>query len=655
MKSPRTEVKAAILCAVGVMKNSPRKAVKTAILCALGVVFFLAGSELDASQLRRGLAASSLLAFNNDVVYLDEAALDNIKATYEGAHAHLEWSPKSLSSINLAENDLLKRFQALPLLATVDRRPLIVRKQMRKDEKGAQLSQNGKLLGCALSATTFVSNLEEQRLKHGHDMKATCDVCFQFSNREDMHNFVPGVGYEPLQHGQQSVATKCFWGKTSVTARFADWQKHDERFRGFGYPYTVDCVLQNGIKELTCREISALQKNIEERDDVQSIDFRTTFELDSWFGISKQFFVKTKWPWRAVMSHDDDRSKIAANLSNAWDDVNSAFVPKNAEELKLAHVEGPGYDKTDYQEAVSLRSMTESAESTGGLHPRLVANLFHLMRNAPGSTHIMAVVDGQLNRTYSRLLDLLATKISALYPTYGEIVFDSMSDMRKMDLIPIDKMGNGANGLPVDDMTLMELLRLRGMKIHVVPITTPSLAFEKSVCGGQYSFTPYLAARFAADYQVMMFIDGDTAIVEGGTQALQSILYDRFFSKNSTKCAGHRLRLVEQFVKPENDSSERVVQCAHDLASNPKKWEFAMKNCQLKEGHIVARTDSIYAFSVHHPDTIDGYLPAGVENCITHTGQVNDRYFLKASELVQLHLRNRERKPECACFENAPK
>jgi len=353
------------------------------------------------------------------------------------------------------------------------------------------------------------------------------------------------------------------------------------------------------------------------------------------------------------MSHDDDRSKIAANLPNAWNDVNSAFVPMNAEELKLAHVEGPGYDKTKFQESLSLTSMTQSMKSTGGLHSRLVANLFHLIRNAPGSTHIMAVVDGQLNRTYSRLLGLLDTKISDLYPKYGAIVFDSVSDMRNMNLIPIDKMGNGKHIWPVD-MTLMDLLRLRGVKIHVVPITTPSMVFEKSVCGGQYSFAPYLAARFAADYQVMMFIDGDTAMVEKGAQTIQSTLYDRFFSKNSSKCAGHRLRLIEQFVKPEDETIDRVLQCAHDLTSNPKKWEFAMKNCHLKEGHIVARTDSIYAFSVHHPDTLSEYLPEGVEDCITPGNKETDRYFLKESEFVQLHLRDRERKPECACFGNAP-
>jgi len=201
------------------------------------------------------------------------------------------------------------------------------------------------------------------------------------------------------------------------------------------------------------------------------------------------------------------------------------------------------------------------------------------------------------------------------------------------------------------DMTLMELLRKRKINIKVVPIITPSIAFEKSVCGGQYPFAPYLAARYAADYQVIMFIDGDTAMVEK-SETLQSILYDRFFSKKSSKCAGHRLRLIEQYVPPKYDSTEQVLQCTADLALNPAKWNYAMENCHLKEGHIVARADSIYAFSVHHPDTLPGYVPKGVEDCITPGNKENNRYFLKENEFIQLHLRDRERKPECTCFLN---
>jgi len=594
---------------------------------------------------------------SNDVFIFDHAAMQNIQETYKGAHSHLEWSPKALEAV-VPTDDLNGQFQVMPLLATIDRRPIIVRKQLADDQLGGEkkpaLAQGGKLMGCAISATTHLSNLDSQHTKHYQEYTPTCDVCFQFSNREDMNNFIPGVGYEPLKPGQESIATKCVGGKASVTARFADWQRGDVRFKGFGYPWTVDCMLPNGLHELTCREISRMQKEIETMDGLQNISISTKFVLDGWFGIwSRQFWVHSSWPWTAVMTHDDDRSLIAEQLSQSWDDVKSGYVPNSAQELSLLHVEGPGYDKTEFEGRLSLRSMTIDKESKGGLHFRFVANLFHLMRNAPGSTHMMAVVDGQVKRTYDEVLKLLNTKVEDLYPTYGSVVFgaDTIEKLQDGTLIPLSKMKEKKKFAAKLDLTLMELLRIRKIKIHMVPITTPSMAFERNVCGGQYSFAPYLAARFAADYHVMMFIDGDTAMVES-SDTLQTVLYNRFFSKQSTKCAGHRLRLIEQYVKPENESIQKVLQCTQDLSSDRVKWKYAMENCHLKEGHVVARSDSIYAFSVHHPDTLPDYLPTGVEDCITPGNEETDRYFLKESEFVQLHLRNRERKPECTCFVN---
>jgi hypothetical protein len=150
-----------------------------------------------------------------------------------------------------------------------------------------------------------------------------------------------------------------------------------------------------------------------------------------------------------------------------------------------------------------------------------------------------------------------------------------------------------------------------------------------------------------------MYVDGDTAMIEGNNKrTLNEIIYDRFFGQNSSKCAGHRMRLIEQYVKPEYNNIEKVLQCTQNLALDKKKWQYALKNCHLKEGHIVARTDSVYAFSVHHPDTLANYLPEGVEDCITRGKTVTPRYFLGEDEFVQLHLRNRERKAECACFLN---
>merc|ERR1712115_9998 len=114
--------------------------------------------------------------------------------------------------------------------------------------------------------------------------------------------------------------------------------------------------------------------------------------------------------------------------------------------------------------------------------------------------------------------------------------------MKKWNRIPIsDIKKEPVHG---NDMTFMELLHIRGIKILLVPVVTPAYAFSHSVCADQYSFTPYLAARYASDYNVMIYADGDAVIIEtNGT--LQEILYRRFFSNESTKCVGHRFSLVE--------------------------------------------------------------------------------------------------------------
>jgi hypothetical protein len=604
---------------------------------------------------------------SNDVLKFDEHVLANVRETYRGARSFTAWAPNADPVGDIGQ------FQTIPLLATVDRRPIIVRKQLIGDKKNRlNLAANGKLLGCAMTGATFISDLELLELEH---YAPTCDVCFQFSNHEDMANFVPSLGYEALKPGLQSTSTKCFEGEATVEARFAAWQRGDRRFKGYGYQWHVDCALPNGIQELTCREISRMQNEIDLLDDVQKIYFKTKFSLDGWFrqpdsnndeaSHKRRFSIGTEWPWTAVMSHDDDRSAIANGLSASWNDIDSKFVPSSHHEMSLAHVEGPGYDQSEDGGHVSLKSMNADKLSKGGIHPRLASNLFHLIRNAPGSTHMVAVVDGQAQRSYKEMLTLLNTNISDLFKMYGNRVFGNVGALNDKDLIPISSMNPMDDNSSQPSMTLLELLRIRNIKIHMVPIITPPLVFEKTVRGGQYTFAPYLAARYSADYQVIMFVDGDTAMVESSNKrTLNEILYDRFFGRKSSKCAGHRMRLIEQYVKPEYNNNEAVLQCTQNLALDKENWQYALKNCHLKEGHIVARTDSVYAFSVHHPDTLVDYLPEGVEDCIpqstfedqkamledSNTYESVSRYYLGEDEFVQLHLRDRERKAECACF-----
>ena len=70
------------------------------------------------------------------------------------------------------------------------------------------------------------------------------------------------------------------------------------------------------------------------------------------------------------------------------------FVPSSAKKLKMAHVIGPVYKLGKFGGKMSLQSMDHNSDSDGGVHFRFLANLFHLIRNAPNSVHITAVVDG---------------------------------------------------------------------------------------------------------------------------------------------------------------------------------------------------------------------------------------------------------------------
>jgi len=587
----------------------------------------------------------------SDVVYLDKDAMENVKHTFEGGHSWLEWHPDSFGDVKL--KDRLDQFQTSPLLATVDRRPLTAKAQMHWDKHG--LHNDGELLGCAVTATTFLSKLEMIHHQTMMNYEPICNVCVQFSNRFDMKNFIPGVGYEPLKLDQHRSATKCFQGKARLTARFVEWQKYDDRFYDFGYPYTIDCTLRNGIKELTCQEITTLSNSIGANDSLQKVYLETKFTLDGYFSddYAKLFDIYTRWPWSALQSHDDDRSHIAQSFPKSWDDTSSKFVPSSAEELRIAHVVGPLYDMSELDGSIALKSMIVDTESKGGVHFRFLTTLFHQIRHSPDSTLMMAVVDGQIHRTYEYLTEVLNTKISVLYPKYGNMLISNYKKLANKEYIPIEDIETIDDSYDMD-LTLYEVLGLRGIRLHVLPLTTTSVAFEKNVCGVQYAFAPYLAARFAADYQIMTYSDGDTAFIEHDYRTLQHIFYDRFFSIESKKCVGHRFKLIEQYVKPEYTSVDNVLKCVEDLASNEEKWKYAVKNCDLKEGHIVTRTDSIQAFSVHHPDTFKTYLPPGLNDCVVHR-DTGDGYFITADSVAQIHLRDRVRKVECACFINEDK
>jgi len=600
--------------------------------------------------------------FIDDVVSLDYSVYKNVKATLKGAYSQIHWDVHSIGTIGLQDN--LQKFQVVPLMATVDRRPLTARMQMMTDSHN--LSYHGHRLGCAFTSSTFVSNLRDistMPFKRRHRVPAKCSVCFQFSSHEDMNTFLEeGQGYQPIRVNQTSLGTKCFPGTAEVTARFARWQKQDPRFLGHGYPFTVDCRLVNGIEELTCDGITRILDNPKYQDTIQKIYYSTEFQLSGYFthDVIKPFVVESIWPWEAVQSHNDDRRHIVQSLPSSWDDTTSKYIPSHPQEMKLLHIEGPsyslGYSDTSSSSSNILQSMIQDPQSPGGIHPRLLVNLIHFLRLAPNSTHMIAVVDGQTQRTMEYLTDLLHMTVHQLYPYFSHAIVNNVADHQStMNHIPLENMlfwrkkSFARMKTTSSTVTLGALLQKRGIKIHIVPLVTPSIAFEKSVCGIQYQLTSYITARYAADYQVMIYADGDTSFIEHTSKTLQEILYDRLFSPTSYRCVGHRFRLLEQYIHPSLDTVDLVLNCTYQVSTNKMKWLEAVRDCQLKEGHIVARTDSIYELNVHHPDTLADYVVPGVRDCISPGDQDPEDYFFNADELVQVHLRNRLRKEECSC------
>lgn len=403
-----------------------------------------------------------------DVLYFDTHAMSNVLATHRASHSYVEWHPSSLRDVKI--NDDLSQFQTTPLSATVDRRPIVARQQMSIDD----LHSDGRILGCALTGTTFVSNLEyvsdteyfESKNRHKeYKLPVLCDVCFQFASRQDVRNFVPSVGYEPIQHKeyQSSTGTKYFGGTAKLRARFPHWQRGDARFKGYGYPWTVDCTLPNGIRELTCAGITKLHDDNQSSDKTHNIYYESKFSLDGYFSndMPKTFTVVTQWEWDAVKSHDDER-KYALTLPKSFDDSQSDLTPAQVETLKLAHVEGPGHTKTILENnQFTLESMEQNPNSFGGVHKRFVTNLFHLIRNAPNSSHILAVVDGQALRSLERMRSLLNAGVVLIWPKYGnDLVQAVMETSTPYDYISVNDIVNRPNKALTQTTTNIKLKTL---------------------------------------------------------------------------------------------------------------------------------------------------------------------------------------------------
>ena len=279
------------------------------------------------------------------VVMLDQFSLSNSRVTIAAATSVVS----SSSKVDI---------KAQPLFSTIDRRPITVRRQMAHDTD----HEDGQLLGCAFHTNTMVSHINFIDLPNSFKEKdASCSVCLQFSTHTRAHEFSSLSVIE-----KDSPTTACIAGRVRLHSKFTHFQKKTLRRRPLkhGYPWTVDCELPNGQKQLTCRELSRLSDK--SADTIERIYAQTKFRMAA--AKYDNFTVVSTWPWSALQTHDDNRRWIAQNNPANATDISSVFVPANGKELQLAFTEGPSYSQENIKGGhVELNN---EAHSTAGMNPR---------------------------------------------------------------------------------------------------------------------------------------------------------------------------------------------------------------------------------------------------------------------------------------------
>ena len=254
----------------------------------------------------------------SDIVRVDAAAQKNCKSNLESARSSIQWAK---DTCNKAEKKFRATFVSEPLMASVDRRPLILRKQAVHIEDEKRLP----IFGCAFSTNTTVSNLGYVEVESFQVRDSSCAICFQFAARNQAAQFM-------IRVGDISGSTKCISGQTSLYQRFGVWQQQS-RSSDSAYPWTVDCSLPNGIKELSCKNIGSNSNY--RQDGIQTVYLNTNFSLMT---KSKQLFhVLSQWPWDSLTSHDDDRASIYIRMKSRY------FVPSHAKDMRVAYFQGPNY------------------------------------------------------------------------------------------------------------------------------------------------------------------------------------------------------------------------------------------------------------------------------------------------------------------------
>lgn len=552
-----------------------------------------------------------------EVVYVDRSVLENVRSYWEGAQSCINCNGVFSRATDLADI----KFVAQPLMATVDKRPVTIRKQMQSTKVASQP------LGCAVSTNTMVTGLGHvlPGSFKGREDEAECFVCFETSSLEYAETFLLLVSQRKLVD-----STVCVHGVPDLYERFSSWQ-FKSRPADKAYPWTVDCTFPSGFETLTCSGLSSLQGQPPE--ELQRVYVLTSFTLtQSPASNSYPLRISSRWPWAAL------RSPIDAMFTSA--DNGFRISPSKPLDIKLAYFQGPNFEVATESTRFSLRSST-TGPIYGGSHIRLISQLLHLIERSHNAVFFMGVPDGQVNSTLTHISQLLQASLNETLPSHGRFIEKIQSYARlNAPYLFVRPFSSSAER----HLTLNHLMLAVNLEICIVPLPTPALAFEKLLISGQYAFSSYMAARYSAVFDVLVYFDGD-AVPSLGPSAQGSLLdifFETFFGREAHNCHGAQLTLVEWSIPTELSTPDSIVRCVEQFHERTRhNWTRGVQDCVQAYGNIAARGDSVQAMSVHYVDVNPEYLPQGVKYC--------PGFALHRDKIVELHLTKKKRPSECTC------
>ena len=600
--------------------------------CLYAAYYSSATHEISTRSNRNSLPNS------RPIVYIDEHVLKNVRSYWQGAHACVNCS-RDFDYHGLY-NQQPARFAAKPLMATVDRRPSTLRRQL------VNALANETNIGCAVSTNTMVTGvgfIDVSSFK-ALEKQAKCRLCFEFSSATYATSFLLEMNSREVVH----PSTICIPGAADLYQRFAKWQQ-GSRNADTAYPWTVDCTFPGGgfgsQSTLSCHRVSEMRDS--NSDVIQRIYVMTNFTLKELTRPSL-FHVVSVWPWDALRSHGDERSYFNQHGTLIG-------MPTAATELNLAYIQGPNY-QLDTPLSSKIRQSLDSGTnkkvgSIGGGHTRLVIQILQLSLSAKGTTMLLAVPDSQAQATLAYVLDLVEMPLDDVIPTFSNALTHAYFQLlKKCGKCPTvrEALNGSVEPSPRTQwrISLSDLMRLQQIQLCIVPLPTPAIAFDRLLISGQYAFSSYIVARYSADYHAMMYFDGDAApILSPNTNStLLDLIYRTLYRKN---CDGVQFSLVELSIPNRDSSPDRILQCIRQFyRSSDKDWRSTVSSCKLSYGNILGRTDVLRALSVHYVDTYEENLNSDVVGC-AGKDFMNDDMLL--DESVELHLTAKQRPPTCTC------